>query len=227
MVTRFDNRKAFVRRLTQACDESKIIPPHGQGRQRMIAERVDVAQETVSKWFKAVAMPQPDPMQKLADLLEIDHSWLALGVQPEITPRERRVQGRQSDGAVHLAWGMLALEGAHCGAPAANDPRAEYVDFYATLRGSVYPIHVTLAREVSRDQFEIVLPREHNATRCLAVMPAGVGKYHFLDLVESLIKEHSKRKGAIALLTISRIDANKYQTGKDQWPRIKSFGELR
>lgn len=227
MVTRLDHRKAFVLRLTQACNDSELVPAHGQGRQRFIASHLGTTRELISKWFKAVAMPSPEHMQKLADLLEVDHSWLALGIASEMTPREKRMAGRESDGAVHLVWGMLALAGAHCGAPGDKDPRAEYVDFYATMRGTVHAIHVTLAREVSKDHYELTLPRDFESARCIAVMPAGPSKYHFLDLAGSLVREHHKKKGTSVNLAISRVDANRYHTGSAQWPRIKSFGELR
>lgn len=227
MVTRLDHRKAFVQRLNQACDDSPLIPPHGQGRYIYMADKLGCSREMVNKWFKAIAMPNPDMMQKLADLLEVDYAWLALGIAPELTPREKRMQGRESDGAVHLVWGMMSLAGAFCGAPGDKDPRAEYVDFYATVRGTVYPVHVTLAREVSKDHYELNLPREHRSARCIAVMPAGPSKYHFIDLADNLVQEHVKKKGASASLTISRVDSNRYHTGSAQWPRIKSFGELR
>lgn len=204
-----------------------MVPPHGQGRQRFIAQHLDIGRELVSKWFKAVALPNPEHMQKLADLLECDHSWLALGIVTEMSPREKRMQGRESDGAVHLVWGMLSLAGAYCGMPGETDPRAEYVDFYATVRGTVYPIHVVLAREVSPGQYDVALPRHHDSARCIAVVPAGASKYHFLDLAAPLVKEHHKKKGSVLNIAISRVDSKRYQTGSAQWPRIQSFGDLR
>jgi transcriptional regulator with XRE-family HTH domain len=215
-------RKAFVARLAQACDDSKLIPPQGRGRQNYIAARMGLAPEAISKWFKGVSMPRQDKMAFLAELLEVDQSWLAFGIKAEMDRTERRVHAKESDGAVHLVWGMFALAGGHCGEPSQADPRAAYVDFYATMRGSVYPIHVSLAREVSRDRFEVILPREYVDVHTVAVVPAGPGRFHFLRLPRPLVDEHKTKKGGALAVTISRVDS-KYITGSDTWPRVKSF----
>lgn len=218
-------RKAFVARLTQACDDSRLIPPQGRGRQNYIAQRLRVAPEAVSKWFKGVAMPKPDKMAQLAELLEVDQSWLAFGLTVEINRSERRVHAKESDGAVHLVWGMFALAGGHCGEPSKTDPRNDYVDFYATLRGSVYPIYVSLARELSRDHFEAILPREYADVHPIVVVPAGPGRYHFLRMPRPMVDEHKTRKNGAIAVHFSRVDS-RYVTGSDTWPRIKTFESL-
>lgn len=219
-------RMSFVARLKQACDESNLIPKVGQGRQQFIAERLGVANEAVSKWFKGVAMPRPDKMHLLAELLEADESWLAFGISPEMNRGERRQHGVNMDGATHLVLGMIMLAGGACGEPSAHDPRRAYVDFYATMRGSVYPMHVSLAREISRDHFELVVPKEYKDVRSIGVMPAGPGKYHFLDMPLPMIEEHKIRKSGSFMLPVSKIDASRYITGRDSWPRIKTFAEM-
>lgn len=219
-------RKAFVGRLKQSCDESKSIPLPGHGRQQHIVDRLGVTPEAVSKWFNGVSMPRPDKMLALADLLECDQAWLAYGISPEMDRTERRIHARESDGAVQLVLGMIMLAGGHCGRPQSTDPRFEYVDFYATMRGSVYPMHVGLAREMSKDRFEVILPKEYKDIRSITVMPAGVGKYHFLDMPLHLIEEHKLRKSGSFSVVMNRVESSKYMTGRDVWPRIRSFGEL-
>lgn len=221
-----DFRKAFVTRLVQACDESKVIPPPYQGRQQEIAKALGVAPEAVSKWFKGVAMPLPAKMAALAALLQVDHSWLAFGLAPEMERSERKVHAREADGAVHLVIGMVLLAGGHCGTPQKSDPRSEYVDFYVTTHGSVFPVHVALGRETSPAEFELLLPKEYADVRCIGVMPVGGGKYHFLNLPLELINEHKSRKAGGIALNIVRGDASKYFSDEDAWPRIRSFSEL-
>lgn len=218
-------RKSFVSRLAQASDDSRLIPPQGRGRQNYIAQRLKVAPEAVSKWFKGVAMPKPDKMAELAEILEVDQSWLAFGLTAEMDRSERRLHAKESDGAVHLVWGMFTLAGGHCGEPSKTDPRSAYVDFYATLRGSVYPIHVSLAREVSRDCFEAILPREYADVHPIVVVPAGVGRYHFLRMPRPMVDEHKSRKAGAVAINFNRVD-NKYLTGSDVWPKVKSFESL-
>lgn len=219
-------RKSFVARLKQACDESTLVPQVGQGRQQFIAQRMGLAPEAVSKWFKAIAMPRPDKIHLLAELLECDESWLSFGITPEMDRGERMVRGRELDGASHLVIGMISLAGGHCGAPSKTDPRNTYVDFYATMRGSVYPMHVSLGKEISRDHYEIMVPKEYRDVRGISVMPAGPGKFHFLDLPLPMIEEHKVRKAGAFVIPISRMEGSRYITGRDTWPRIKSFQEI-
>lgn len=219
-------RKAFVSRLKQSCDESKHIPLPGHGRQQYIVDRLKVTPEAVSKWFNGVSMPRPDKMIALADLLECDQAWLAYGISPEMDRTERRVHARESDGAVQLVLGMIMLAGGNCGRPPSTDSRFEYVDFYATMRGSVYPMHVGLAREISKDRFEVIIPKEYKDIRSITVVAAGTGKYHFLDMSLPLIEEHKVRKAGSFAVGFGRVDTSKYMTGRDVWPRIRSFGEM-
>lgn len=219
-------RKAFVSRLTQACEESDYVPPPHKGRQQYLADKLGVAPEAVSKWFKAVSMPRPDKMERLAEILQVDQSWLAFGISPEMDRAERKAHSREVDGAVHLVMGMIMLAGGHCGMPSQKDLRFNYVDFYATVRGSVYPIHISLGRETSRDQFELLVPKEYQDIRSIGVLQIAPGKFHFIDMPLALIEEHKSRKAGQFLITVSRVDGQRYITGGDTWPRFKSFGEL-
>lgn len=219
-------RKAFVSRLNQACEESSYIPPPHKGRQQYLADKLGLAPEAISKWFKGVSMPRPDKLERLAEILQVDQSWLAFGISPEMNRAERKAHSREVDGAVHLVMGMIMLAGGHCGVPSSRDQRSSYVDFYATVRGSVYPIHISLGREVSKDRYELLIPKEYLDVRAIGVIPVGGGKFHFLDMPLSLIEEHKMRKQGQFALTVGKVDSQRYVTGGDTWPRFKSFGEL-
>lgn len=219
-------RRAFVQRLKQACDESRHIPPPGKGRQQAIANALGVGPEAASKWFKGVAMPRPDKMAILADLLETDQSWLTFGIEPELDRSERRVQAKESDGAIHLVWGLINLAGGHCGVPSARDPRSGYVDFYATLRGSVYPIYVSLARPSGRDLFECTVPDEYRAVRMIVVVPVGGLKYDFLDLPVDVVDEYKSRKQGGIVVTFANQE-RRFVVGNTPIPKIKNFAELK
>lgn len=218
-------RKAFVQRLKEACDGSKVVPPPHKGRQQYISQQLGVAPEAVSKWFKGVAMPRPDKVERLAELLNVEQTWLSFGISPEMDRQERKAHAREVDGAVHLVMGHLMLDGAHCGFPGPRDPRREYVDFYATIRGSVYMIHVSLAREVSRDRFEITVPKEYEDVNCIGVIPVSRSRYDFIDLNADLITEHKTKKSNGFTLLVDRSDTSKYTTGSSTWPRIRFLGD--
>lgn len=226
MNTRADFRKSFVARLSQACEESSNVPPPHKGRQQFLAKELEVAPEAVSKWFKAISMPRPEKLEKLAHVLQVDRSWLAFGIAPELDRTERKAHGRELDGAVHLVMGMIMLAGGHCGTPSPTDSRASYVDFYATMRGSVYPIHISLGRKVLNDEYELVVPKEYADVRCIGVISVGSGKYDFLDLPTALITEHKARKTGQFALHMTRTDAHRYATNDVVWPKFRNFTDL-
>lgn len=226
MTTAREFRLAFVTRLTHACDQSSKVPPAFQGRQQMIAVRMGVAPEAVSKWFKAVSMPRPSKLLELAELLEVDAAWLSLGVKVELDRAERKIHAHDSSGAVMLVRGLVTLAGGTCGDPAPTDPRAGYVDFYATLRGQVWPIRVALAREVEPDRFEVMLPREFKDVRTFAVIPLAGEKYQFLDMAAPAIDLVKMLKTGEYAVAIDRAEGGKYTTDSLTWQRVRLFGEL-
>lgn len=216
---------AFAGRLTRACDQSNTVPIHGQGRQITIAKRVGVTQEAVRKWFSGEAMPRPGKMKDLAGYLEVEEPWLALGITPELSRDEKRVRARNIEGAVLVVMGLAMLAGASCAQPGEKDPRKEYVDFYAIMRGAQLAIHVTLARELSPGRFELMIPKEFRDARNIAVIPLGRGKYDFVDLTVPRVDEHKMRKAGDYNLMMGRMDG-RYITGNHIWTRIKNFEEL-
>lgn len=215
----------FAQRLKQACDDSTIIPEYGKGRQVAISQRLGVTQEAVRKWFTGEAVPRQPKMRELAEYLEVEESWLALGIKPELDRNTKRRNRVQLDGAIYLVAGLLMLEGGNCAFPSDDDPRSTYVDLYAIFRGTQAALHVCIGREASSGMFQLIVPHQYADVRCLGVMPAGLGKYHFISLQTNLITEHRQRKAGDYLLHINRID-NRYYTGEDQWPRFKSVTEI-
>lgn len=218
-------RKAFVVRLREACDGSKLVPPPHKGRQQYLSQQLGVAPEAVSKWFKAVAMPRPDKMERLAELLQVEQTWLSFGVSPEMDRQERKAHAREVDGAVHYVMGLSMLGGGYCGTPGDRDPRRAYVDFYTTIRGSVYAVHVALGRELSRDRYEITVPHEYQDVNCVAVIQKSPGKFDQIKMPVDLIDTHKTKKSGGWTITIDRSDSNRYTTGSDEWPRMRFFGD--
>lgn len=215
----------FKQRLKQACDDSTIVPEHGKGRQVSIANRLNVTQEAVRKWFAGEAIPRPAKMRELAEYLEVEESWLALGIKPELDRHEKRANLMSLNGAVHLVAGLIMLEGGNCAFPSEKDPRLGWVDLYAIMRGSQFSIHVSLALETSSGLFTVKIPHNFSDVKCVAVFNLGGGKFHFLNMTRSQIEQHKVRKAGDFVITISRSD-NRYFTGSTQWPRFKTFGEL-
>jgi hypothetical protein len=219
-------RLAFVARLKQACDESSIIPPPHQGRQAVIATPMGIAPEAVSKWFKGVAMPNRERMVELAELLDVDESWLDRGVKPEMDRTQRRAHAREASGAADLVRGMAKLSGAAVAEPTKTDPRAGYVDFYCTLNGRMFAIHVSLGRETAQGEYEFLVPNEYADTRTIGVV-LYQREYVFIDMPADLINEVKVRKAGEFLISVTRAEGGKYVSDSVQWPRVRSLAELR
>jgi transcriptional regulator with XRE-family HTH domain len=219
------NETSFSQRLAQACDDSTIVPEYGKGRQVAIAKRLAVTQEAVRKWFTSEAVPRPDKMRALADYLEVDESWLALGIKPELSRDNRRRHRTALEGAVHLVAGLIMLEGGHCAFPSEKDPHANLVDVYAIMRGTQMAIHISLAREISEGHYEFSLPRNYADVRCIGVVQLELGKHHFLDLTSPLVDKHRQRKAGDFVIAVSK-QGSQYVTGSHNWSRFKTFGEL-
>lgn len=213
----------FSKRLAQACDDSQLIPPYGQGRQAFVAKRLKVTQEAVRKWFSGDSRPKPKKMQQLAALLEADEAWLALGVKPEMDRREKRAHGEQSEGAVFFLFGLCTMAGATCAFPQNSGDGP--VDFYAIYKGVQYPIHVSVARETSKNVHEFYLPKGYGEVRCIGVIPMSHTRFHLVHLKHTLVDAHAQRKSGGYALTVNRR-GTEYHTGADQWPRFETMGDL-
>jgi transcriptional regulator with XRE-family HTH domain len=216
----------FKDRLNQACDDSKVVPAYGKGRQVVIAKRLKVTQEAVRKWFAGEAMPKPGKMSELAEYLEVDEAWLALGITPEMGRDEKKKASRTSSGAVYIVTGMVMLDGGSVAWPGETDPRAEYVDIYAIMHGTQTALHVCNGREMPGGKFELIVPRQYRDVRCVGFIYAGGGRCHILDLQTTLIERRKQRKAGEYAITLDRAGSN-YKCGTDDVPRLKSFTDLK
>lgn len=215
----------FNRRLKQACDDNPNIPPYGHGRQVYVSNKLKVSQEAVRKWFTGEARPRTDKMRALANLLEVDEAWLSLGIEPEMSRKEKRDHLARVDGGVHLLFGMFSLAGGHCAFPGEKDVRASYVDFYVIIRGVQMAVHVCVGREISDGQHEFIVPHEHQDVVCIGVIRHGPMRFNLIDLKDDLVEKHKSKKGGDYAITAGYRDGN-YYTGRDTWPRVKYLGDL-
>jgi len=223
--TKDQSTKAFAKRLNQACDDSPDIPELGKGRQVVVASLMSVSQEAARKWFSGDAKPKGDKMSKLATLLRVDEAWLALGVKPELSKDAKRFAARAAEGAVLVVAGSIQLAGGNCAFPAEDDPRAEYVDIYAIVRGRKLDLHVCTAREIEPNVFELIVPRQYKDVRCIGYFPARSVMFNLIDLQPELIDKHKVGRAGDFSLTITRDDG-RYITGTDEWPKLKGAGGI-
>lgn len=216
--------RAFAIRLRKAIEGVPNIPEFGQGQQTWIRDRLDVSAEAVRKWFSGEARPRPAMMKKLASVLEVDEAWLSLGVAPDVGPKERKARNAVADGAVNVLAGLIQMNGGHVAFPGDKDPRSEYVDLYAIIRGANLAFHVSLANELSEGSYRFDVPKEYQDCTVVGVIQTSPLRCVFIQLTQALLDKHRIRKGGFYSVVVNKIDSE-FFTGKDRWPRVQSFNE--
>ena len=146
----------FQKRLTTALNNSSHVPAPGKGRQTTLAREVGVSQEAVRNWLNGKARPRPDMMSRLAELLEVDNSWLALGQSPSGGKYSAAKPRTDLAGAVHYVFGLMCLMGRP---PAFSD--APGTDLAAVKDNRLV-------------YYTVVLGQMHGTTQCIAEIPADV-----------------------------------------------------
>jgi hypothetical protein len=106
----------------------------------------EVSVETVRKWFAGEAKPRPEKVVMLAEILQVDMSWLSLGVDKGLAPRELRTKGREISGAVNVVAGLIEMDGCHA-AFASEAEQKRGVDLHAIIKGAKYDFAVVVADE--------------------------------------------------------------------------------
>lgn len=217
----------FARRLLTACDGNPHVPAPNFGRLRWFEEQllsrfgITVTREGVRKWFDGVALPRTESMHALAQLLEVDLSWLSLGTS-NVPPREQKLRNAEADGAVNLVAGLIQMSGANPAFPAAGDARAatNHIDIYAIIRGAQYAIHVAVGSEVDGG-FKFSVPIGAQDCVVIGVVKREGFAVDLLELDSEGLIEHGKRKGG----TIDLVVNPNYRTENHTWRQIKSFAE--
>jgi transcriptional regulator with XRE-family HTH domain len=218
--------EGFVVRLNNACDDvPHIIPPHGEGRQIELAKRMGMSQEGVRKWFAGEAMPRRDAMSRLAAILEVEEPWLALGITPEVSTKDRRIYTQNAEGAMLIVMGRIMLAGGSVAQPGPRDPNRDFIDFYAIMRGHQLGVHVTLARSTTRGVFQFSVPRQFNDCRIIGVVNNKDGTFDFIDMISRGVDVYKERKAGAFVVHMSKINGD-YNSGPCVWKRIRNFEEL-
>jgi transcriptional regulator with XRE-family HTH domain len=196
----------FSRRLEKTLDENPYTHEMHHGRltwvQRELAkkfgDRGKVSVESVRKWVSGEAKPREDFIAMLAEILEVDTAWLQLGIAPDLTPRDRKIQNAAVDGAVNLIAGLIQINGGHPAFPEAKDARAakSHIDLYAIIKGAQYAFHVSLATSPAPGHARFVVPAEYADALQLGVIMVDDMTFRIVELDAERIEALGQRKGA-------------------------------
>lgn len=215
--------KDFAARLEKACDDSPHVPEKGKGRQLMIAEMLGVSQEAARKYFAGLALPRPIKMQRLAEKLDVDKSWLALGERPEMPREAKKLAGRVAEGSVLMVAGTIQIAGGKVAFPSPEDHRSAFVDMYAIIGGHKLDIHVSNGRIVTPGKLEFVVPREYPEVRCIGFVQTNSPFFTLLDLTYQIIDEHKVKRSGDFTVSVD-VDGERFKVGDDLVPIFKVSG---
>ena len=211
-----------------AADGNALVPPPNRGRLTWVrdqfAARFDhkIAVETVRKWFAGETKPRPKAMAALAEILQVDEAWLALGTSPKETVKERRVRDATADGAVNLVAGMISMDGStpafpEPGASGADNP---CVDLFAIIKGGQYSIHVVVGERVDGG-WEFSVPVGALSCVTIGVIQKEGFCFDLVELDAEGLESVGERKGG----SIEVLLSDMLKTGDYEWRRITTFRE--
>lgn len=198
----------FAKRIESAANGHNLCPAMHSGRltwvQRELKSRFgeEISVETVRKWFAGEAKPRPEKTAMLAELFQVDVAWLQIGVQADLTPRERKQRSDMAEGAVNLVAGLIQMDGGH---PAFPDTTGT-VDLHAIIRGAKYDLVIRLADESGG----FSVPVDHTDTIVLGVVKQGFA-VEVYEIPEDVIERDGVRRGGsievkVPLKKLRRID---------------------
>jgi transcriptional regulator with XRE-family HTH domain len=212
----------FARRLKRACDDNPVVPEKGKGQQVWMADKLQITQEAVRKYFEGINRPKPPKMKELAKLLGVDESWLALGIHPEMDGRKLRQYQSKAEAATYLAFGTFMANGYTCAFGQEGDDK---VDFYAIKGGQQKAISVTTGRERSKSVWLFPVKTTYEETLNIVMLPLRPTQFELIYLDHSGIREHGEFKGVDIEIGAHR-DARIFSTGRHIWKRLEDADVL-
>lgn len=190
----------FARRLTQACDESPLVPEHGRGRQVYLAKKLKVTQEAVRKWLVGESLPRPDKIGDLAKVLGVDPVWLQLGTSP-LEIAEKRQVALRGDAAVYGVMSYLLLAGYHVAIPAGD----EKVDIFAIKHGTQLAVLARMGEPLARGEFKFLFPANLNARWHGVILADDPSlSLEIYDIPPDLALRHGTRTGSGVEVVVKR-----------------------
>ena len=87
-------------------------------------------------------------------------------------------------------------------------------------------IHVSLAHGKAPSVWEIILPREFNDVRTIAVLPLNNNRFDFIDVDAIHAPKYVYRKSGAYGLSLTKGPDGTYTVGDLALRRLKHFGEL-
>lgn len=185
----------FKKRLVEACAGNDDIPQFGKGQQTYIAQKLNISQEAVRKWFAGDTVPRQSLAIELAKVLGVKHSWLALGTAHGEINADIKTARRHE----HTTYAVMAYLIANNIGASFNDDK-HFTDIMMIDQGRVRHLAVEEAVEKDKGVFTatfseaqisegstIVLVSDSSTNRSVAV--------DFIEIDDSVWKSLGKKEG--------------------------------
>lgn len=178
---------SFQNRLNESCSVATNIPPFGKGQQTYIAKNLGCSQEAVRKWFAGESVPRREIAGRLAKLLDVSYTWLALGATyGEVDVAIK--QAKNHDAAVYATVAYAIVRGA--GVSICGDEHC--ADMIVINNGSMTHVSARGAVETDEKNIFLVTFRKIQIKECTTVAvfneitKDGVVKSTYLEIAKEL-----------------------------------------
>ena len=219
----------FSKRLQLAADNHPDCPPLHHGRLTWVVRgfkskyKRSITTETARKWTKGEVTPRRKAMNLLAQLLMVDHSWLALGNEDEVSTNERKARNILAGATINLVAGMIELDGGHPAYPEPGDTKGTGVDIFAVIKGAQYSFKVSLGHGEGKS-YTFSIPASYKDLFVLGVVRVGPFQYDILELDADIIGKHKENKGAHVSVTIDKRGTS-YVVAGHRVKQLRTFAE--
>jgi transcriptional regulator with XRE-family HTH domain len=218
----------FAQRLAQACEANGSVPAVNYGRlnwfQKQYADRfgVEIATETVRKWFAGETKPRPQALRQLAEILQVDEAWLSLGTTPD-SKGKKPVQDATASGVVNLIAGLVQMDGGTIAFPEPDDRRAEAenLHIYGIIRGAQFPLHIVIGEQRDGGNWGFSVPVVAREAVVLGLMRLEPFKFRIVELDSEGLGSVGARKGGSIEVEVD----NDLRSGAHAWAEVTTFSK--
>lgn len=218
----------FAARLAAVANTNPAVPPSNYGRLGWFADEfakrgLDVSKEMIRKYFSGENRPRAERMSTLAEILQTDEAWLALGKSADIQAKRATLRNAQVSGVVNVVAGLIQMHGGSPAFPDDTDTKAvrEHIDLYAIIRGAQYAIHVALGEPDATGYRFRLPPGLGDNTLVLGVIQTSPLCFDLLELDVEGIAAHAKRGKSSTDVVVNKD----YLTGDYAWRRVETFAK--
>lgn len=217
-----------ARKVQQALDIHPAAPPKQYGRLRWFADQFQtrfgqkVSNEQVRKWLDGINEPSPENRARLAEILQVDPTWLVPGLPGSEKAAAKAAHNADAGAGVNLIASLVQMDGGAVAVPEADSPRSPDVDLVAIIRGAQYHIHVSTAEHREDGQWWVPTTTTARDLIFLAVVRNEGFSFDVLEVTADDIEDGRVRdQRSYGLWINRRKDA--YFAGTRKLRQITSF----